>query len=69
MGARGLVSAVVLAVAAALFVPVFFEAAAGIELGSWAYAAEADLILSNIPVVLAAGVLLVLVTAMEAQLQ
>jgi len=60
------VSALLIAVAFALFVPILFRAAAAANTSGYKYGGSLSLVLENIPVVVAAGVLLILVFAMEA---
>jgi hypothetical protein len=60
------VSALLVAVAFTLFVPILFGAATAVDPAGYEYGGSLSLVLENIPVLVAAGVLLILVFAMEA---
>ena len=60
------VSALLIAVAFTLFVPALYEAAAGVPVGLSPFGGQLGLVLETIPLLVAAGALLVLVFAMTA---
>lgn len=57
---RSLTTVALFAVAAVLFVPVFYEAAAGFSYGSWKYGPYVQTALDALPILLGAGAILLL---------